>query len=474
MSTRSTIFVLVVVFLFGVMAAVGAADMATLKALIIVTPKKFVPALQDYAKYKLQQRPTRLVTLESILKNSPGVDDPERIKRYLYREWREKNLGYVLLVGDADIMPVRYMVLDRITPAAKDYAFYPCDQYYGDLAKEDGSFDDWNANKEGFHAGYYGEVNGEAHNSGPMNVDQVHYRCEIGYGRWPVDTPREVRLVAAKTEAYEKGWKENKNPTARTAAFINPGGYVDSRGLFDELGKVLPAGWKTEKRYYADKDRNDNTPPPNDAEMIKLLNAGAGLVAHIGHGDPLAWSWCFWTGDLPQVHNADRLPVMISAGCTTAYFAALPPYQSYTDVDGKEHVGTDAGEVFSAPPPPPAPYQKGVHNPTNGLGETLLRGNMSGAVAYMGCNTGAQGPAITLIDGFVRALGKAQEPTLGDCWKEAVAYFWNNEGLATRVANGDWYSSATFFQVMKYQVFGDPSLLMPGPQVEAGITTPKD
>ena len=48
-----------------------------------------------------------------------------------------------VLVGDVDVMPVRYMVLDRVTPAAFDYAFYPSDLYYADLAKSDGAFDCW-------------------------------------------------------------------------------------------------------------------------------------------------------------------------------------------------------------------------------------------------------------------------------------------------------------------------------------------
>src|SRR5262252_3993676 len=61
-------------------------------------------------------------------------------------------------VGDADVMPVRFMVLDRCTPAAFDYAFYPSDLYYADLQKRDGSFEDWNTTKVGFHRGYYGEV----------------------------------------------------------------------------------------------------------------------------------------------------------------------------------------------------------------------------------------------------------------------------------------------------------------------------
>jgi hypothetical protein len=74
-----------------------------------------------------------------------------------------------LLVGDADLVPVRYMVLDRVTPHAFDYAFYPSDVYYADVARRDGSFDDWNARKDGFHANYFGEVRGEKNKTDAIN-----------------------------------------------------------------------------------------------------------------------------------------------------------------------------------------------------------------------------------------------------------------------------------------------------------------
>ena len=48
-------------------------------------------------------------------------------------------MHYVLLVGDSEVMPVRYIVLDRVEPAAFNYSFYPCDLYYADVAKTDGS-----------------------------------------------------------------------------------------------------------------------------------------------------------------------------------------------------------------------------------------------------------------------------------------------------------------------------------------------
>ena len=36
-------------------------------------------------------------------------DDPERLKRFLYDAWRKRHLKYVLLAGDVDVLPVRYI-----------------------------------------------------------------------------------------------------------------------------------------------------------------------------------------------------------------------------------------------------------------------------------------------------------------------------------------------------------------------------
>lgn len=115
------------------------------RSMVVIGPSRFHKTLERYLAYRSAQRPTHWASLESILKDSPGVDDPEKLKRWLFKRWKEQHLRYVLLVGDADMVPVRYMVLDRITPAAFDFAFYPSDLYYADVAHRDGRFDDWNA-----------------------------------------------------------------------------------------------------------------------------------------------------------------------------------------------------------------------------------------------------------------------------------------------------------------------------------------
>jgi hypothetical protein len=164
--------------------------------------------------------------------------------------------------------------------------------------------------------------------------------------------------------------------------------------------------------------------------------------------------------DLPNLQNADRLPVMMSIGCDTARFTTLPPYEPYLDVNGKEHQGTYAGEKFDAPPPMSACYAKGKCNPI-GLGKQMLIAGPNGAVAYIGCNTGGQPCGLTLMDGFTQAWGKNPSARLGDCWRDAVAYYYEREHLDTIKPTPDWYPASIFFQSMKFMVYGDPSLKLP-------------
>jgi hypothetical protein len=441
--------------------------------LLVIAPASLHAALAGFVAHKQKLLPTELCSLESILQTSPGVDAPEKLKRFLYGEWRHGGLGYVLLVGDIDVLPVRFMVLDRVTPAAHDYAFYPSDLYYSDLAKADGSFDDWNARKDSFHAGYFGEVRGEKNKQDPINYDEVSYHPKIAVGRWPVSTPAEASTVVAKTIAYEQTLLANTSPHLRQAAFFAVGGWVDSRDLMSRLAAKLTNTWHVEKCFYSDARLRMPTPGPDHTQVRALLNRGAGLVVHTGHGQEDAWERCFSLRDLEQITNATRLPVIISAGCSTAHFAPLPPYEPYVDVEGQEHRGTYVKEVFAGPPPPPAPYQRGRYN-TSGLGEQLLKRGPNGAVAYIGCNTGSQPCGLSLLEGFITAVAEAREPRLGDCWASAIHFYFDKEHLATLTPTRDWYPPSIFFQGMKFMLFGDPSLRLPanpGADARPGLLT---
>ena len=431
--------------------------------LLIVTPSELSKGLKEFAEFKSSVRQTQIVTLESILESNDntGVDEPEKLKRFLYKQWRENDVGYVLLVGDASVMPIRYMVLDRVTEPAYHYAFYPSDLYYADLAKDDGTFEDWNGNKDGFHGSYFGEVRGEHNKTDPINFDSISYVPEIAVGRWPVESIEEVKRIATKSIRYERAVinqdRDTKNNShIQRVGFVAVGGWVDMRPLFDRLIHKLESNWVIEKRFFADKN-NASAEIPTREEVTNMFRKGMGLIVHAGHGQPHEWEQCFSIKDIDSLSNAQKLPIVLSAGCSTAYFATLPPYEAYRDSHGMEHLGTNAGEVFQSPPPPPAAIQKGLYNPT-GLGEQLLRRNEDGAVAYIGCNTGSQPCGLTLVDGFISTLAQSKNPTLGNCWIGAVSHYHTTERLSDLKPNSDWYPPSIFFQAMKFMVFGDPSL----------------
>ncbi|MCW5777411.1 MAG: hypothetical protein KIS87_13325 [Phycisphaeraceae bacterium] len=439
-------------------AAVGAAAWAE-DGLLVVAPRELAGALGEFVEFKRERLATTLVTLEDALAAGEGVDDAERLKRYLFGRWREGGVRYVLLVGDADVMPVRYMVLDRWTEPAFHYAFYPSDLYYADLAKRDGSFEDWNGRTDGFHAHYFGEVRGETNKDDPINFDGVDYRPEVGLGRWPVSTPEEARLVAAKTMRHERAVERGEGEWLGRAGLVMVGGWVDARPRFEAVRARLEPVWHMERMYY--EGGAYGVAEPTEPGVVDLINSGVRLVLHAGHGNDDLWEHCLSVGSLERLRNSETLPVMMSAGCSTARFATLPPYEAYEDAQGVRHAGTNNGQVFTGPPPAPACYARGEFNMT-GLGERFVRADEGGAVAYIGCNTGSQPCGLTLIDGFVDGLMTVKGARLGDCWAHAVAFYYEREGLATIVPTESWYPASVFFQGMKFMLFGDPSLPMRG------------
>jgi Peptidase family C25 len=278
-----------------------------------------------------------------------------------------------------------------------------------------------------------------------------------------VSTEEQVRAIGAKTIAYEKSIRRGTHAGLRRADFFNTAGYVDVRDQMTHWARNLPAGWTAGRFLYSDDKKPYRTPGPDAAHVVSAMNRGAALIAHVGHGSEHGWFKSFSTRDLAQLTDADRLPIVISVGCSTACFAPLPPYDGYVDAVGKEHAGTNHKEVFHAPPPAPSPYQTGKYNPT-GLGEQMLKHASTGSVVYIGCNTGAQPCAITLLEGFLAALHNSHEPIVGDCWASAIRYYYDKEHLATLKPNNDWYPPSIFYQGMKFMFFGDPTLPFARPE----------
>ena len=311
---------------------------------VVVAPEAWSEALAPWVAARSAELQVESVALEELLAGAGGADAPEKIKRHLYRAWSERGARYALLVGDADVFPVRFMVLDRKTEAAFDTAFYPSDLYYADVADGEGAFDDWNGARRGHHATYWGEVRGEKHKDGPINHDGISYVPELAVGRWPVSTAEELEAVVAKTLAWVPRAEEPR------ALFVHAGGWVDARARVGRLADGLAdRGWSAERLFYGGRGSAPSPPLVRGA-----LLEGVELAVHVGHGTNEGWHGCLGRADGEALRAASPA-VYFSVGCSTAHLCTEPPYHAYVDVHGEEHAGTNAGEVFEVPPPPPAP-----------------------------------------------------------------------------------------------------------------------
>jgi peptidase C25-like protein len=415
----------------------------------VIAPQAWLSELEPLIAHRGQEFAAAGYALEQILEQQSGFDPPERIKRWLYDRWKNHGLRYVLLVGDADTLPVRFMMLDRKTEAAFDTAFYPSDHYYADVARADRSFDDWNAEQSDFHRDYFGEVHGEKHKQPPINLDGISYQPEVAVGRWPVSKKAEVRDLVAKTLAWEL-----RPERPAQALFVHAPEWIDARAQVGKLADVwLQQGWQVERQFYG----TESAPSPQT--VLTSLLQGQAVVVHVGHGNSDSWHKCL--GPKERDALATAAPgIFLSIGCSTAHFCNEPPYQPYLDRDGVLHVGTGSGETFTGPPPPPASLQPGRLNST-GLGEKLMRMPGGGAVGYIGCTTGAQPCALTLLDGFALHVAGNSKTRLGDAWNAALSNYWLAENLAELQPSASWYPASIFFQGMKFMVFGDPALTMP-------------
>ncbi len=427
--------------------------------LLIVAPAAFAAALEPFIAFKRTQPNIErcdILTLEGALQEGEARGDAaERLKRAIYTRWMDNTCDALLLVGDCTHMPFRYMMLDRGTKPAFDTAFYPSDMYYADLAREDRSFDDWNGERDSFHAEYFGEVHGETDKQGAINFDGISYLPEISVGRWPARTNEEVEIIAWKTTCAQRAWAESRE-TIPEVLFVAAGGWIDNRVAITKLARPSTVGdvapWSAHLMSFFDAKS-----PATEHELFKaLFSRVPRIVCHTGHGSPQGWDQCLDIRMLEFVLRNPSLPVLFSIGCSTAEVAPQPPYTAYLDVHGIEHKGTNAGEVFTAPPPPPHVLQTTEFDATS-MSEEALRVRTGGAPCVIGCVTGAQPCAHTLLDGFVESARKNPQQSVGQWWKSALAHYHATERLSEIKSDEGWYPPSIFFQGMKFILLGDPT-----------------
>jgi len=138
--------------------------------MVIIAPSSFENALQRLIDHKNNLNPpvtTTLKTTEEIYSDYTGRDKPEQIKYFIKDAIETLGVKYVLLVGGLKnkiwaepmetenygakdwYIPVRW---SHVEPSSEPGPV--SDLYYADIYKEEGEFDDWDADGDGIFAEY--------------------------------------------------------------------------------------------------------------------------------------------------------------------------------------------------------------------------------------------------------------------------------------------------------------------------------
>ena len=419
--------------------------------LLIISPQEFEGALVPLKDHKDRTGiSTRIISLEDVFEQFPAKDQPESVKACIDYYKKNKGISYVMLVGDGDEFPVRYV---KAYNTEWGSVFFPSDLYYADLYDARGNFDDWDGDGDGV----FGEMDFSA--SDPKNVklvnlDEIDLYPDVAVGRVPASSYKEVETYVDKVISYEFGAYKS---SWFNRALLTVDGGSDPFGDEGKMDAVVPylAGFSIIKRYADESPWNGMTDGQRADEISNVLNSGVGFVNYYGHGNSLSWSGWYDSGKISALTNQGRLPVVFATACYTGQFYTDMDY--YRAEDNSEWTWTGAANPPDRPEPmaiQPSKYDK------ESLAEHFLVKNPGGAVGYVGsCGKGEHGFWIAAGEGlspyFFEAYSLGSR-NLGDIWNRAMTRFIRDE---VEPLGMDWYR---FIHVHKVILFGDPSLRVGG------------
>ncbi|MBN1280169.1 MAG: hypothetical protein JXA00_00820 [Candidatus Thermoplasmatota archaeon] len=431
--------------------------------LVIIAPEKFESKLASLVTHKQDKGvATMFKSLEDILSEYTGYDEPEQIKYFIKDMYDTYNITYVLLVGglknhlyckDKDTrsagytawhVPVRYANL----PHAEDEAIL-CDLYYGCLYNGTGGFDSWDSNGDGVYAAW---------NAPGVISDKFDLYPEVYVSRLAVTMNWEVTHVVNKIIEYESSGPDDK-PWYKTyigiagKTFYMWAGQPDGEYLCDLAytnTKLAIPDLTQVKVYATNRDTSGLVPTPKD--ISKALRQGAGFVDFQGHGYALGWNTIWhdgtypddWTGGIGldnfwRILNGKKQPVIVVGGCHNGLYN-VSTLQGMKDKEGTTY--------FAHGLPSPVCFSWG-----------LIVKPLGGAIATTGCTgygVGTSGDPSTTLSSELEAdffyeIGQGTTH-LGETHGQAIRKYL----VDNTIGQTDAYC------ITNWATFGDPSLLFGG------------
>ncbi len=380
---------------------------------LIITDHGFEGAADSLALWrKMGGLDSRVVFVDDIGHSSQAIRD---YIQSAYQNWTPAP-SFILLLGDAEFIPTNYLTAH----SSDDNGLIGTDLYYTTV---DGSdyFPDLICGRISVDSG----------------TDAISFvRKVINYERNPLEDDSFYRSV--QVVGYFQDDDDDDTPN-----YNERDGYEDRRFILtsEEIRDfLLTKAYSVDRIYYAEGDVNPTNyndggyasgePLPADllrsrgflwngnaASITNAINQGSFLVSHRDHGSRNGWGEPrYLSGDVKNLSNGNRLPVVFSTNCATGWFDnetddnATPTAMSSecfveswlrnfnggaigvfgsTRISYSGYNDALAKGFFDAMWPEFLPYQPNGSDetPIHHLGEVLNYGKLYMATQYSGTNT---------------------------------------------------------------------------------------
>lgn len=423
-----------------------------------------------------------VLKLEDIYNDSQyqnALDYPEKVKLAIKKYYDNYEVKYVVLVGDADRFPVRWIRLMKgAYPVWGEWL--KTDQYYADLYDENGAYANWDGNGNG--------LVGEIQRWNPINADMIEGVPEVYVGRIPASNKEELINYIYKVIRYEYFGNDTKKAVFVAPSWKNDKGeYHDVGGLIDDVFEpgikdALDPNNITTLRYYDPRIKNMDTDAVPDmweeekdglsksetvASVInEQLNSGALLLGYGGHGNLTLWSKSYKTDffrtdykeKMVALNNETILPVVFADACITGQFVQGT---NSTFVD-KNQNKVDGSKYKDSLPPEPHPIQ--LDNPDS-MAEYWTVKYPYGAIAYLGVMGFGNSMTEVLAVNLIRGLFQKDHITLGEAHAYMMSEYRKYYGIDSdkpydkAKANGSvwaWRPAENFYHWQKMPLYGAP------------------
>lgn len=351
---------------------------------IIITSSVLKPAFQSLADWKTKKGIFTIIkTVEDIAQNYQGNDLQEKIRNYIIDSRSKWGDGlYVLLGGDATIIPARIVGGVFANKSNNHQCTYPTDMYYSTYLNS------WNQNTNSRFNEIEYTADAYGYFQSLTNLDNSNYSLGVILGRIPVETLEKATICVNKIISYEKATNisdinyfknnlysdaymspNNPTPTTQLSTFDLSSiksyvssyvpSYVNNKYIYDGVDCSIG----TSRYPYSPCPNNDaaNSIELNRANFLSCLNSGANFgvgkfhfIYHMDHaGAPsmgtssIDKSQVVSNSDMDNLSNGNFYQILLSSGCHPANFSEdciAEHYLNNPNGGGVAFIGnTDAG-----------------------------------------------------------------------------------------------------------------------------------